>query len=116
MLGPTGRNFGAGMSGGLAYVLDLIPTRVNRELVDVLPLRDADASQVQALLRRHAEVTGSAVASAVLDDWPATRERFSLVLPRAYQRVLDVRAAAQAKGWDLDGSQVWEQIMEASRG
>ncbi len=116
VLGPTGRNFGAGMSGGLAYVLDLIPTRVNRELVDVLPLRDADASQVQALLRRHAEVTGSAVAGAVLDDWPATRERFSLVLPRAYQRVLDVRAAAQAQGLDLDGSQVWEQIMEASRG
>ena len=116
VLGPTGRNFGAGMSGGVAYVLDLVAQRVNPELVDVLPLRDDDADRVETLLRRHAEETGSPVAAGLLESWPAARERISLVLPRDYQRVLDVRAAAEADGLDLDGSQVWEQIMEASRG
>ena len=116
VLGPTGRNFAAGMSGGVAYVLDLNPQRVNPDLVDVLPLREDDADRVVTLLRRHLEATGSAVADALLADWPACRERFSLVLPRDYQRVLDVRAAAEADGLDPDGSQVWERIMEASRG
>jgi glutamate synthase (NADPH/NADH) large chain len=116
VLGPTGRNFAAGMSGGVAYVLDLARQRVNPELVDVLELRDDDADRVETLLRRHLEATESVVAAELLADWPASRARFSLVLPRDYQRVLDVRAAAEADGLDPDGSQVWERIMEASRG
>ena len=51
-----------------------------------------------------------------LQDWETARGRFSLILPRDYQRVLDVRAAAEAEGLDLDGTEVWDQIMEASRG
>ncbi len=116
ILGPTGRNVAAGMSGGVGYVLDLVPNRVNRELVGVSPLRPADEEVVHDLLVRHEHWTGSTVAVRLLADWEAARERFSLVLPGAYQRVLDVREAAIAEGLDVDGPQVWERIMEASRG
>ncbi len=116
VLGPTGRNVAAGMSGGVAYVLDLSPQRVNRELVDVTPLRDADEIIVKDLLERHVQWTGSPVASRLLADWDASRERFSLILPRIYQRVLDVREAAEAEGLDIDGPVVWDRIMEASHG
>ncbi|MBP6997911.1 MAG: glutamate synthase subunit alpha, partial [Phycicoccus sp.] len=116
ILGPTGRNVAAGMSGGLAYVLDLDADRVNKELVDILALRDSDVVAVGELLTAHVAHTDSAVARGLLADWPANAARFSLILPRDYQRVLDVRAAAQAEGLDLDGTVVWDRIMEASRG
>ncbi len=116
ILGPTGRNVAAGMSGGVAYVLDLDQQRVNRELVDVSPLREADEVIVKDLLQRHVEWTGSTVASRLLADWEASSQRFSLILPRIYQRVLDVREAAEAEGLDVDGPVVWDRIMEASRG
>lgn len=116
VLGGIGRNFAAGMSGGVAYVLDLAPERVNTDLVDVLPLRDEDADRVEQALRRHLTATGSAVAEPLLADWPSSRDRFSLILPRDYQRVLDVRVAAVQEGLDPDGSHVWERIMEVSRG
>ncbi len=116
VLGPVGRNFAAGMSGGLAFVLDLEPTRVNPELVGVGPVRDRDAELLGDLIRRHAAETGSTVAAGLLADWPAALGRFSLVLPHAYQRVIDVREQAQVEGLDLDGPQVWARIMEVSRG
>ncbi|HEX8972161.1 glutamate synthase large subunit [Oryzihumus sp.] len=116
VLGPTGRNFAAGMSGGLAYVLDLRPERVNPELVDLTPLRESDEKAVHELLTRHREWTDSAVAARLLADWDNVKSRFTLVLPRDYQRVLDVRAAAESEGLDPNGTQVWERIMEASRG
>jgi len=116
ILGPTGRNLAAGMSGGLAYVLDLDPGLVNAELVDLLPLRESDATALEELLRRHQRWTDSMVAARLLQDWDASRARFTLVLPRDYQRVLDVRAQAEAEGLDLEGAQVWDRIMEASRG
>jgi glutamate synthase (NADPH/NADH) large chain len=116
VLGPIGRNFAAGMSGGLAYVLDLRENRVNRDLVDLMPLRDSDVEVVHELLTKHRLWTESAVAGRLLADWDNVRSRFTLVLPRDYQRVLDVRATAQAEGLDLNGPEVWERIMEASRG
>ncbi|CCH79238.1 glutamate synthase (large subunit) [Nostocoides japonicum T1-X7] len=116
ILGPTGRNFAAGMSGGIAYVLDLDPALVNPELVDLMPLREADVPAVADLLRRHVEETGSTVAGRLLAEWPLSAQRLTLVLPRDYQRVLDVREEAAAEGLDLDGDVVWERIMEASRG
>ena len=116
ILGGIGRNFAAGMSGGVAYVLDLCTERVNTELVDVLPLRPADLDVVETMLRRHVEATDSTVAAGLLEDWPTHSQRLSLVLPRDYQRVLDVRAGAQAEGLDPDGTEVWNRIMEASRG
>jgi glutamate synthase (NADPH/NADH) large chain len=116
ILGPTGRNVAAGMSGGVGYVLDLDPRNVNRELVDTMPLRPEDELVVHDLLERHARWTDSAVAARLLADWGSARSAFTLVLPRAYQRVLDVRAEAAAEGLDPDSTQVWERIMEASRG
>ena len=116
VLGAVGRNFGAGMSGGLAYVLDLEDHRVNGELVDVLRLRDSDDEVLRGLLTRHVEETGSAVAAGLLADWEAARARFSLVLPRAYQRVLDVREQAASQGLSPDSPDVWERIMEVTRG
>lgn len=116
ILGPTGRNFAAGMSGGVAYVLDLDPALVNAEMVDLGPLRPADEERVRELLAAHVQWTDSAVAQALLDSWDESRERITLVLPRDYQRVLDVRAAAEAEGLDVDGAEVWNRIMEASRG
>src|SRR5450830_1510445 len=116
VLGPTGRNFAAGMSGGVAYVLDLREDRVNHDLVDLMPLRDDDVEVVHELLIRHRQWTESAVAGRLLAGWDDDKSRFTLVLPRDYQRVLDVRATAESEGLDLNGPQVWERIMEASRG
>ncbi|HMM94521.1 glutamate synthase large subunit [Phycicoccus sp.] len=116
ILGPTGRNVAAGMSGGVAYVLDLDRERVNPELVDLRPLRPEDELVVHDLLERHVRWTDSSVAARLLADWGSARSAFTLVLPRQYQRVLDVRAKAEAEGLDPDGPQVWERIMEASRG
>ena len=116
IIGPTGRNFAAGMSGGLAYVLDLRPELVNPELVDLLPLRHHDLCTVRSLLEQHASWTDSAVAARLLADWDCAKDRFTLVLPRDYQRVLDVREQATQEGLDLDGTEVWSRIMEASRG
>ncbi len=116
ILGRIGRNFAAGMSGGYAYVLDLPTHRVNREMVGILPLSDSHAEVVESLLGQHLEATGSRVAADLLGDWASARERFSLVLPRDYERVMTVRAAAQAEGLDPEGEVVWDRIMEASRG
>ncbi|MEO7234028.1 MAG: glutamate synthase large subunit, partial [Lapillicoccus sp.] len=116
VLGPTGRNFAAGMSGGVAYVLDLRPELVNSDLVDLMPLRDIDAEALKGLLESHRAWTDSPVAERLLEAWDQNRERFTLILPRDYQRVLDVREKAEAEGLDLDGAEVWDRIMEASRG
>jgi glutamate synthase (NADPH/NADH) large chain len=104
------------MSGGVAYVLDLREDRVNRDLVDLMPLRDRDVDVVHELLTQHRQWTDSAVAGRLLAGWDNDKSRFTLVLPRDYQRVLDVRATAESEGLDLNGPQVWERIMEASRG
>jgi len=116
ILGRTGRNFAAGMSGGVAHVLDLRTQRVNRELVDLRPLGEEEAEQLEALLGRYQEETGSAVAKRLLCDWAAARQRFTTVMPRDYARVVAVRREAQAEGLDLDGDIVWKRIMEASNG
>ncbi|MEK9809220.1 MAG: glutamate synthase subunit alpha, partial [Candidatus Nanopelagicales bacterium] len=69
VLGRTGRNFAAGMSGGIAYILDLVPERVNGEMVDLESLTDEDVEFVRDVLRRHAEETESPVAAALLESW-----------------------------------------------
>ena len=116
VLGRTGRNLAAGMSGGTAYVLDLREVRVNTELVDLLPMDDDDAVLVHELLRRHREETESVVAWRLLQDWEAALSRFTKVRPRDYARVVAVRRQAEAEGLDLDGDEVWTRIMEAARG
>jgi glutamate synthase domain-containing protein 2/glutamate synthase domain-containing protein 3 len=92
VLGPTGRNFAAGMSGGIAYVYDVSRTfanRCNTELVDLDELSDADAEEVKALIKEHAQWTGSLRARNVLGDWErGARARFIKVMPRDYKRAL----------------------------
>ncbi|HEY6762583.1 MAG TPA: glutamate synthase large subunit [Baekduia sp.] len=101
VLGPTGRNFAAGMSGGFAYVLDddgTFRSRVNPTMLDQLEeLTDEDAAEVRALVEEHRTRTGSDVASALLEDWDAARARFVKVFPSDYKRVLAEQAAAAAE-------------------
>ena len=118
MLGPTGRNFAAGMSGGYAFVLDLDEARVNGELVELQPLADFEDTsahdELRDLVARHGEETGSTVAEELLADWDAALARFTRVMPRDFQRVLDVRAEAEAEG--LDDEQASARIMEVLHG
>jgi len=81
-----------------------------------MPLRERDEEVVHELLARHRRWTESAVAGRLLADWDNVKSQFTLVLPRDYQRVLDVRTTAESEGLDLNGPDVWERIMEASRG
>ncbi len=84
VLGPTGRNIAAGMSGGYAFVLDLDESLVNRELVELSPVEGKAAAELEDLVRQHAEETGSAIAQALLDDWSAALARFTEVMPRDF--------------------------------
>ncbi len=93
ILGSTGRNLAAGMSGGIAYVLDLDPGVVNREMVDVEELGPDDERVLADLVARHGEETGSAVAASLLADWAGALRRFSKIMPRDYKRVLAEQAA-----------------------
>jgi glutamate synthase domain-containing protein 3 len=91
VLGPTGRNFAAGMSGGTAYVLDEdghFEGRCNTELVDFEPLDDEDAATIRSLVEEHASRTGSPVAARVLAEWDALLPKFVKVMPRDYKRAL----------------------------
>ncbi len=109
ILGRTGRNLAAGMSGGIAYVLDLDPARVNPEMVELDDLDDGDIETVRRMLTEHAAATDSPVAQRLLDD--GAYGRFAKVMPRDYKRVL--RAMEQAK---TAGVSVDEAVMAASKG
>ncbi len=102
VLGRTGRNFAAGMSGGIAYVYDRdrgFKGRCNTELVDLDEMSADDEDEVRALISEHAQRTGSLVARNVLASWERERARFVKVMPRDYKRVLQERAdAAAAEG------------------
>ncbi len=115
VLGPTGRNFAAGMSGGTAWVLHLDPTRLNPEMVDGLPLEAADLVRVRELLAAHHEATGSTVAADLLAaDDETLAAAFTKVVPRDYARLLKV--ANQARDLKLDEEATTELLMEASNG
>jgi glutamate synthase (NADPH/NADH) large chain len=114
VLGPSGRNFAAGMSGGVAHVLDLQPARVNRELVDLEPVGDEDREVLFALLHRHVAETGSAVAARLIGDWDRAAGRFTTVMPRDYRRVLTAVARARAAGVGED--EIDTAVMEAAHG
>jgi glutamate synthase domain-containing protein 2/glutamate synthase domain-containing protein 1/glutamate synthase domain-containing protein 3 len=100
VLGTTGRNFAAGMSGGIAYVYDRdrrFAGRCNLELVDLEPLTQSDQEEVKALISEHAQRTGSLVARNVLASWERACERFVRVMPRDYKRVLEQDAEREVK-------------------
>ncbi|MCA1187104.1 glutamate synthase large subunit [Saccharopolyspora sp. 6T] len=111
VLGGTGRNVAAGMSGGIAYVLDLDPVRVNTAMVDVQQPTAKDLKWLHEVVRRHHELTGSTVAASLLGDWTRRSAAFSKIMPRDYARVLEAMRLARSEGRDVE-----EAIMEASRG
>jgi glutamate synthase (NADPH/NADH) large chain len=103
VLGSTGRNFAAGMSGGVAYVYDAdgtFPARLNREMVDVEPLTDADVDLIRTWVHRHHEETESSVAERILAAFDREARRFVKVMPVDYRRVLDAEKAALERGED----------------
>jgi glutamate synthase (NADPH/NADH) large chain len=102
VLGPTGRNFAAGMSGGTAFVHRLDRRLVNPELVDLSPLREEERDVLHELVQRHFAETDSAVAGELLKRWPEAVEEFTAVVPRDYRRVLEIMRAAEAAGRDVD--------------
>jgi glutamate synthase (NADPH) large chain len=114
VLGKTGRNVAAGMSGGIGYFLDLDLSRLNSELVDPLPLTDADLDLVKRLVTRHFEETESTVAATLLGDWEDSSGRFTKVLPRDFARVLAAREQAETEG--LDEAETTTRMMEAAHG
>ena len=117
VLGPTGRNFAAGMSGGVAYMLDEIgdfPTRCNMSMVELEPLQDeAEIARVHELIARHLHYTQSTVAARVLANWEEMVEQFVRVMPKDYARVLAALASARDAG--LSGDEAWMFAFEENK-
>ncbi|WP_064441511.1 glutamate synthase large subunit [Hoyosella altamirensis] len=111
VLGATGRNFAAGMSGGIAFVLDLNESNVNLGMVTLQEPNSSDLEELHDSLRDHQRWTASPVAAALLGEWPHSGYRFTKVMPRDYERVLEATRRAQAEGRDID-----EAVMEAAGG
>ncbi len=121
IIGRTGRNFGAGMSGGTAYVLDLQAERVNKQALETgeLQLLELDAEDrdiVHGLLVKHSEETESLLAARLLENFDDTAARITKVLPRDYAAVLQTRLDAIEEGLDPDGEEVWSRILEVTGG
>jgi glutamate synthase (NADPH/NADH) large chain len=117
VLGPTGRNFAAGMSGGIAFVHDpdgAFPSNVNYEMVDLEHVSGADEEWLRATLERHLELTGSEVAAKILAAWTVEVPRFRKVMPRDYKAVLGVFEEAEKNGWSEERTA--ERVMEVARG
>ncbi|MCW2656392.1 MAG: hypothetical protein JWR06_585, partial [Jatrophihabitans sp.] len=111
ILGPTGRNLGAGMSGGYAFVLDLDRSLVNGELVEIEDVPDEEADKLRAIVESHVAYTDSAVGRALLSDWFSALGRFTAVVPRDFKRVLDATQRAKDAGENVD-----EAVMAAAKG
>ena len=121
ILGETGRNLGAGMSGGTAYVRGLRPEDVNQDSLAsgellLSPLESADVEIVTDLLERHVAETGSGLAAEILANLEEELTAFVKVLPRDYAAVLETRARAADEGLDPDGDVVWNRILEVTGG
>jgi len=102
VLGAAGRNFAAGMSGGVAYVLDgdgKFESRCNLSMVGLdRKVEEAELTLVKRMIERHAELTGSALASRLLSRWEDTARRFVRIMPHDYRRMLEAQAKMRAKG------------------
>ena len=121
ILGRTGINLGAGMSGGIAYVYKLSEARVNREALQLGEitlgnLEPHEQEELRNLLKEHVAETGSALAGNILKDFDKEVANFVRVLPRDYARVLEIQQQARELGYEPDGDEVWTQILEVSNG
>jgi glutamate synthase (ferredoxin) len=129
IIGKTGRNFAAGMSGGVAYVLEEsgeggaagggFERVCNKEMVQLFPLSDpVETAAIRRLLERHLEYTGSTRASALLDDWQTTVGRFIRVVPNDYRRVIDAQAKMRERGLsqaEAEMAAFEENVLDARR-
>ncbi|HAF69040.1 MAG TPA: glutamate synthase subunit alpha, partial [Acidimicrobiaceae bacterium] len=115
ILGPTGRNFGAGMSGGVAFIYDPddnFHRNLNNEMVDLeSSLEEGDANLLRDVIRQHHEETDSGVAATILDHWHQQVRNFKKVMPKDYRRVLDAISTAEEQGQDVE-----EAVMAAAKG
>ncbi|MFD7752797.1 glutamate synthase large subunit [Streptomyces sp. NPDC059757] len=113
VLGETGRNFAAGMSGGVAYVVDLDRDNVNvGNLGAIEELSGTDKQWLHDVVRRHQEETGSTVAEKLLAEWDTAVARFSKIIPSTYKAVLAAKDAAELAG--LSEQETTEKMMEAA--
>ncbi len=101
ILGPTGRNFAAGMSGGVAYIWDpenKFPANCNMEMVELEDVtHEEDIDELKSLIEEHGEITGSTVAESILNNWDESLKEFVKVMPTDYKRVLEERKQAASK-------------------
>ena len=111
ILGKTGRNFAAGMSGGVAYLLDGDARLVNQEMVDLQPITKDDEELLKKILSKYSAETGSKVAIELLNNWDSSKSRFTQVMPRDYARVMRVLAEANSSGRNPESA-----IMEVLNG
>ena len=118
VLGRTGRNFAAGMSGGIAYVYDQdgdFPTKLNTEMVRLLPLRECDDEEIMAVkarIKTHVALTGSVKGKRILDSWGDALSKFQKVMPTDYERVLIALKKAREDG--LEGDDAIQAAFEAN--
>ena len=113
VLGETGRNFGAGMSGGIGFIYDGegdFASRLNPEMVDLDTLDNDDLEWLRDRIDQHRAETGSSVADRILENWDLEASLFVKVMPKDYKRVLAAQRRAEAEGTDPI-----EAIMAASR-
>ena len=114
ILGPTGRNFAAGMSGGVAYVYDpadALGENLNAEMVDLDEMDEDDIDWLRGMVQAHVDATDSAVGQRILSEWENELKNFVKVMPRDFKRVLVAIAEAERTGSDVD-----EAIMAAANG
>ncbi len=111
VLGQTGRNFAAGMSGGRAFVLDLNPALVNKEMVDILAVPNDQRAALHELVTRFAAETNSRIARELIADWDEAIHHISMVMPRDYARVLNAMQRAKDEGIASD-----TYVMEVANG
>ena len=114
ILGDTGRNFGAGMSGGTAFVHDpknKLESQCNMEMILLESISPADEEELKALIANHATYTESTVAKSVLKNWPTSKNEFVKVMPRDYKRVLETIETALSAGMSQD-----DAMLEAMNG
>ena len=107
-LGSTGRNFGAGMSGGVAYIYNELgdfESKLNRAMVNLYPLIECNSEEIEevkARIQKHIEYTGSVKGSHILDNWEEESAKFLKVMPADYERVLNSLKRAEESGLQGD--------------
>jgi glutamate synthase (NADPH/NADH) large chain len=121
ILGKTGINLGAGLSGGIAYVYKLSEARANREALQLGELtlertEGEEALELREIIQEHYNETGSVLAKTILDNFEAEVQNFAKVLPRDYARVMQIQKDAIVSGYEPDSDEVWTQILEVTNG